>query len=47
MIGKSQLSFRSDRVKSVDLHPNEPWILSTLHNGHAHIYNHHTQVKSI
>nr|ACD37566.1 beta prime coatomer protein complex subunit [Philodina roseola] len=30
-------------LKSVDLHPNEPWLLVTLYNGHAHIYNHDTQ----
>lgn len=41
---KRKLSVRSDRVKSVDIHPNEPWILVTLYNGHAHIYNHDTQV---
>lgn len=42
---KRKLSVRSDRVKCVDIHPNEPWILVTLYNGHAHIYNHDTQVK--
>lgn len=41
---KRKLSVRSDRVKCVDIHPNEPWILVTLYNGHAHIYNHDTQV---
>ncbi|CAF3995951.1 unnamed protein product, partial [Rotaria magnacalcarata] len=40
---KRKLSVRSDRVKCVDIHPNEPWILVTLFNGHAHIYNHETQ----
>ncbi|CAF3572477.1 unnamed protein product [Adineta steineri] len=40
---KRKLSVRSDRVKCVDIHPNEPWILVTLYNGHAHIYNHDTQ----
>lgn len=43
---KRKLSVRSDRVKCVDIHPNEPWILVTLYNGHAHIYNHDTQVIS-
>jgi len=42
---KRKLSVRSDRVKCVDIHPTEPWILVTLFNGHAHIYNHETQVK--
>ncbi|CAF1329450.1 unnamed protein product [Rotaria sordida] len=41
--GKRKLFFHSDRVKCVDIHPNEPWILATLYNGHAHIYNHDTQ----
>ncbi|CAF1122888.1 unnamed protein product [Didymodactylos carnosus] len=40
---KRKLSVRSDRVKCVDIHPNEPWLLVTLYNGHAHIYNHDTQ----
>ncbi|CAF4106707.1 unnamed protein product [Rotaria sp. Silwood2] len=38
-----KLSFRSDRVKCVDIHPNELWILATLYNGHVHIYNYDTQ----
>lgn len=33
----------SDRVKSVDLHPTEPWVLIALYNGHAHIWNTNTQ----
>ncbi|CAF1337485.1 unnamed protein product [Rotaria sp. Silwood1] len=41
--GKRKLSFRSDRVKCVDIHSNELWILATLYNGHAHIYNYDTQ----
>lgn len=44
---KRKLSVRSDRVKCVDIHPNEPWILVTLFNGQAHIYNHETQVNFI
>ncbi|CAF1019776.1 unnamed protein product [Adineta ricciae] len=40
---KRKLSVRSDRVKSVDIHPAEPWMLVTLFNGHAYIYNHETQ----
>ena len=30
---KRQLSARSDRVKSVDMHPTEPWVLAALYNG--------------
>lgn len=28
-----QLFARSERVKSVDFHPQEPWILTTLYSG--------------
>ena len=28
-----KLSSRSDRVKSVDIHPTEPWVLSAMYNG--------------
>ncbi|KAF8324305.1 coatomer beta [Cantharellus anzutake] len=34
-----KLFTRSDRVKSVDFHPTEPWVLAGLYNGTAHIYN--------
>ncbi len=39
---------RSDRVKGVDLHPNEPWLLANLYNGSVHIWNYvdQTLVKS-
>ena len=39
---------RSDRVKGVDLHPTEPWLLANLYNGSVHIWNHsdETLVKS-
>ncbi|QPH09591.1 hypothetical protein C2857_000476 [Epichloe festucae Fl1] len=32
---KRQLYARSDRVKGVDFHPQEPWILTTLYSGKA------------
>ena len=40
---------RSDRVKSVDLHPQEPWVLCGLYTGKAVIYNYNNNavVKSI
>lgn len=28
-----QLFARSDRVKGIDFHPTEPWVLSTLYSG--------------
>lgn len=40
---KRKLSARSDRVKSVDLHPNEPWMLASLYNGNVHVWNHESQ----
>ena len=46
---KRVLSARSDRVKSVDLHPTEPWILVSLYNGHVNIWSYESgtgEVKS-
>ncbi|KAG0165859.1 Coatomer subunit beta' [Apophysomyces sp. BC1034] len=40
---KRKLLSRSDRVKSVDLHPTEPWVLASLYNGQVYIYNYETQ----
>ncbi|KAG8182401.1 hypothetical protein JTE90_018292 [Oedothorax gibbosus] len=34
---------RSDRVKSVDIHPTEPWMLVSIYNGNVHIWNYETQ----
>ena len=43
-----KLSSHSDRVKSVDIHPTEPWVLSAMYNGHMFLWNYNTQglVKS-
>ncbi|KAK4427513.1 Coatomer subunit beta'-1 [Sesamum alatum] len=45
---KRKLAQRSERVKSVDLHPTEPWILASLYTGTVCIWNYQTQtmVKS-
>lgn len=40
---KKKLSARSDRVKSVDFHPSEPWVLSALYSGNLMIWDHNTQ----
>jgi WD40 repeat protein len=42
------LTARSQRVKSVDVHPREPWVLSALFDGKVYIWNYQTQalVKS-
>ncbi|KAI0076912.1 coatomer beta [Panus rudis PR-1116 ss-1] len=37
-----KLFSRSDRVKGVDFHPTEPWLLTGLYNGTVNIYNHDT-----
>ncbi|XP_071327805.1 coatomer subunit beta'-like [Trachinotus anak] len=41
---KRKLTARSDRVKSVDLHPTEPWILVSLYSGSVVVWNHETQM---
>uniref|UniRef100_A0A0E0LD44 Coatomer subunit beta' n=1 Tax=Oryza punctata TaxID=4537 RepID=A0A0E0LD44_ORYPU len=38
-----KLAQRSERVKSVDLHPTEPWIMSSLYSGSVCIWNYQTQ----
>ncbi|PKS07406.1 hypothetical protein jhhlp_006009 [Lomentospora prolificans] len=40
---KRQLFARSERVKGIDFHPHEPWILTTLYNGQAYIWSYETQ----
>ncbi|KAI8938392.1 Coatomer subunit beta' [Plenodomus lindquistii] len=40
---KRQLFARSERVKGIDFHPTEPWILTTLYSGHVHIWSYITQ----
>jgi coatomer subunit beta' len=42
---KKVFSQRSERVKSVDIHPTEPWALSALYNGHVTIWNFETQTQ--
>ncbi|KAG7594967.1 WD40 repeat [Arabidopsis thaliana x Arabidopsis arenosa] len=43
---KRKLAQRSERVKSVDLHPTEPWILASLYSGTLCIWNYQTQVMA-
>ncbi|KAH6611895.1 coatomer WD associated region-domain-containing protein [Boeremia exigua] len=40
---KRQLFARSERVKGIDFHPTEPWILTTLYSGHVHIWSYISQ----
>ena len=32
-------SQKTDRVKGVDLHPTEPWLLACLYSGHVYVWN--------
>ncbi|XP_070685198.1 coatomer subunit beta'-like [Pempheris klunzingeri] len=41
---KRKLTARSDRVKSADLHPTEPWMVVSLYSGTVVVWNHETQV---
>jgi len=45
---KKKLQARSDRVKSVDIHPSENWVLSALYNGKVFLwdYEKNEMVKS-
>ncbi|KAJ3035062.1 Coatomer subunit beta' [Rhizophlyctis rosea] len=40
---KRKLYNRSERVKAVDFHPTEPWLLAALYNGNVYIWNHENQ----
>lgn len=40
---KRKLTARSDRVKCVDLHPTEPWMLCSLYSGIINVWNHENQ----
>ncbi|XP_023207619.1 coatomer subunit beta' [Xiphophorus maculatus] len=39
-----RLTARSERVKSADLHPTEPWMVLSLYTGTVVVWNHETQV---
>ncbi|XP_954346.1 beta subunit of coatomer complex, putative [Theileria annulata] len=38
-----KLELRTEKVKSVDIHPSEPWVASAMYNGSLTIYNYNTQ----
>ncbi|GMC22483.1 unnamed protein product [Saccharomyces cerevisiae] len=42
---KKTFSNRSDRVKGIDFHPTEPWVLTTLYSGRVELWNYETQVE--
>ena len=43
-----EILLRSTLLRSVELHPTEPWILANLYSGNIYIWNHATNslVKS-
>ncbi|KAH9615444.1 hypothetical protein KSS87_021359 [Heliosperma pusillum] len=43
---KRKFAQRSERVKSVDLHPTEPWILASLYSGTVVIWNYQSQTMA-
>ncbi|XP_024973461.1 coatomer subunit beta'-2-like [Cynara cardunculus var. scolymus] len=43
---KRKLAQRSERVKSVDLHPTEPWILTSLYSGTVCIWDYQSQTMA-
>lgn len=40
---KKKLVARSERVKCIDVHPSENWILVSLYDGKVHIWHHESQ----
>ena len=43
---KKELSNRSERVKSVDIHSQEnPWVLFALYNGNVYIWDYSNNVS--
>ncbi|XP_023944554.1 coatomer subunit beta' [Bicyclus anynana] len=42
---KRKLTARSDRVKCVDQHPAEPWLLCSTYGGDVNIWNYETQTQ--
>lgn len=42
---QKSFSNRSDRVKGIDFHPSEPWVLTTLYSGRVEIWNYETQTE--
>ncbi|CBI36160.3 unnamed protein product, partial [Vitis vinifera] len=47
-LGQKEQVQQSERVKSLDVHPTEPWILASLYSGTVCIWDYHSQelVKS-
>ena len=43
---KKKVVHKSERVKSVELHPNLPWILIGLYTGNVTVFDYNTQVSS-
>jgi coatomer subunit beta' len=41
---KKKLSTQSERVKSIEFHPELTWVLSALYSGNISIYDYSNQV---
>ena len=41
---KKKLSTQSERVKSIEFHPELPWIVSAMYTGNVTIYDYTNQV---
>lgn len=42
---QKKFSNKSQRVKEVDFHPTEPWLLSAEYSGNVYIWNYETNVN--
>ncbi|KAJ2495200.1 hypothetical protein GGI11_008510, partial [Coemansia sp. RSA 2049] len=42
---EKKLSVRTDRIKAIDMHPTEPWVVASLYDGKVHIWNYETQAE--
>ncbi|CCD26657.1 coatomer subunit beta' NDAI_0I00880 [Naumovozyma dairenensis CBS 421] len=43
--GGVSFTHKSDRVKGIDFHPTEPWVLTTLYSGKIEIWNYETETE--
>lgn len=46
MLEKTMLE-HTERVKSIDFHPSEMWLITSLYNGKVVIWNYETSVRII
>ncbi|KAJ2571601.1 Coatomer subunit beta' [Coemansia sp. RSA 1813] len=41
----TKMLVRTDRIKSIDMHPTEPWVVASLYDGKIHVWNYETQAE--